>query len=119
MEKRIYDETNKLYYVLGKDGLYYPELELPEGTQYDVGKYGLMRLEYLLEHRRAEYIKLLLAGMLNEHLHKVDEECYERVEILVEQMKIGTGITERLKQTDQMKWIREIQKFGFLLKSQL
>lgn len=105
MEKRIYDETNGLYYTLEEDGLYYPKIELPEETRYDIGKYGLMRLEYLSKHCRTEYIRLLLSGMLNEHLHEVDEECYERVEILVEQMKIGVGITERLKQTDQMKWV--------------
>ena len=44
-------------------------------------------------------------GRLNKHLHEVDTQCYERVEILVEQMKAGAGITEKLKATDQMKWM--------------
>jgi len=35
----------------------------------------------------------------------VDEGCHARVEVLVEQMKAGTGITEELKSTNQMKWI--------------
>lgn len=112
MEKRIYDETNGLYYSLEEDGMYYPELELPEGTQYDIGKYGVMRMEYLAKHHRAEYIRLLLEGVLNEHLHELDEECHERMEILVEQMKIGTGITEQLKQTDQMKWVGVMNNVG-------
>ena len=43
-------------------------------------------------------------GKLNEYLHEVDEECYERMELLVEQMKVGAGITEELKASDQMKW---------------
>ena len=77
MEKRIYDEANGLYYTLEEDGMYYPKIELPEETRYDIGKYGLMRLEYLSKHCRTEYIRLLLSGMLNEHLHEVDEECYE------------------------------------------
>jgi len=112
MEKQIYDETNGLYYVLGEDGLYYPELELPEGIQYDIGKYGIMRLEYLAKYNRAEYIRLFLEGVLNGHLHELDEECHERMEILVEQMKIGTGITEQLKQTDQMKWVGVMNNVG-------
>ena len=66
MEKRIYDETNGLYYTLEEDGRYYPELELPEGTRYDIGKYGLMRQEYLAKYNRAEYIRLFLEGVLNE-----------------------------------------------------
>ena len=45
-------------------------------------------------------------GKLNECLHEVDEECYERMELLVEQMKAGAGITEELKASDQMKWVR-------------
>lgn len=44
-------------------------------------------------------------GKLNEYLHEVDEECYERMELLVEQMKVGAGITEELKASDQMKWV--------------
>ncbi len=35
----------------------------------------------------------------------MDSLCYERVELLVEQMKAGSGITEELKATDQMKWV--------------
>ena len=42
---------------------------------------------------------------LNEYLHDVDEECYQRMELLVEQMKAGAGITEELKASDQMKWV--------------
>ena len=56
-------------------------------------------------HRRGEYIKLLLDGRLNEYLHEIDTQCYEKVELLVEQMKAGAGITEELKATDQMKWV--------------
>ena len=44
-------------------------------------------------------------GKLNEYLHEVDEECHERIELLVEQMKAGAGITEELKASDQMKWV--------------
>ena len=48
---------------------------------------------------------LLMDGKLNEYLHEVDEECYEKIELLVEQMKAGAGITEELKAIDQMKWV--------------
>ena len=105
MEKHIIGE-NGISYTLGADGLYYPDLELPEGTHYEIGRFGRMRGEYLKNHRRGEYIRLLMDGKLNEYLHEVDEECYERMELLVEQMKAGAGITEELKARDQMKWVR-------------
>ena len=104
MEKHIIGE-NGIGYTLGADGLYYSDLELPEGTHYEIGRYGRMRWEYLKTHRRRDYIRLLMDGKLNEYLHEVDEECHERIELLVEQMKAGAGITEELKASDQMKWV--------------
>ena len=64
-----------------------------------------MRWEYLLANCRNEYIRLLLDGKLNEYLHEVDKECRAKVELLVEQMKAGAGITEELKAANQMKWV--------------
>ena len=104
MEKHIIGE-NGIGYTLGEDGLYYPDLQLPEGIHYEIGKYGRMRWEYLKDYHRGEYIKLLMDGQLNEHLKEIDTQCYERVELFVEVMKAGVGITEELKATDQMKWV--------------
>ena len=98
-------EENGIVYRLKKDGCYYPDIRLPEGTHYTIGKYGLMRWEYLMTTRRSEYIRLLLDGKLNEYLYEVDEECHARVEMLVEQMKAEAGITEELKVVNQMKWV--------------
>lgn len=99
---------NSIVYHLGEHDLYYPELGLPEGTHYNIGKYGLMRWEYLRTNRREKYLRLLLDGKLNEHLHEVDEECHARVEFLVKQMKIGAGITEELKAAEPMEWVGRI-----------
>ena len=57
------------------------------------------------KHRIGEYIRILMDGKLNEHLYEVDEERYERMGILVEQMKAGAGISEELKARDQMKCV--------------
>ena len=45
---------------------------------------------------------------MNEYLHEVDTQCYERVELLMKKMKAGAGITEELKNTDQMRWGRSV-----------
>ena len=104
LEKYITEE-NGISYTLGAAGLYYPDLILPKGTNYPIGKYGGMRADYLEEHRHSMYLELVFAGKWNEYLHGIDEECHQRIEILVEQMKAGAGITEQLKATDQMKWV--------------
>lgn len=50
-------------------------------------------------------MKLLLEGKLNEYLHDIDEECYEMMDRLVEQMKEKQGVTEKLKAENQMLWV--------------
>ena len=104
LRKHIIGE-NGISYTLGEDGLYYPDLRLPEGTHYEIGRYGRMRAEYLKENHRALYLELLLSGKLNEYLHQTDEECYQMMERLVEQMKEKQGVTEELKMQDQMAWV--------------
>lgn len=96
-------EENGIVYRMTEDGCYYPDLVLLEETHHNIGKYGLMRWEYLLTNCRSEYIRLLLDGKLNKYLHEVDEECHARVELLIEHMK--AGVTEELKTTNQMKWV--------------
>ena len=103
LEKMIVE--NGITYVLGEDDIYYPDLQLPEGTNYNIGKFGHMRCEYLKEFKHGYYMELLLGGKLNEYLHEVDEECYEMLDQLVEQMKDKQGVTEQLKAENQMLWV--------------
>ena len=81
MEKHIMGE-NGISYTLGEDGLYYPDLYLPEETEYPIGKYGMLRKIYLQEHRKGLYLELVLAGKLNEHLHQIDKECNQMMDSL-------------------------------------
>lgn len=104
MQKHIIGE-NRISYTLGEDGMYYPNLILPEGTNYLIGRYGRMREEYLKEYRKGLYMELLLSGGLNEHLHQTDEECYQMMERLIEQMKERQGVTEQFKADNQMLWV--------------
>ena len=104
MKKHIVGE-NGISYTLGKDGMYYPNLKLPKGTEYKIGKYGRMRAAYLKEYNHSLYLELVFAGKWNEHLHNVDEECYQRMELLIKQMKERQGVTEQLKEENQMLWV--------------
>ena len=104
MKKHIIGE-NGISYTLGEDGAYSPDLGLAEGTDYTIGKYGRMRRKYLQEYREVEYLRLFLHGGLNEHLHSVDEECEQRMEVLIEQMMERWGVNEHLKAENQMEWV--------------
>lgn len=106
MKKQIYDEKNGLNYTL-HGGYYLPDLEINEEEPI-YGKYGIMRKQFLKEHRSARYQYLVLTGKLTEHLNQVDKEVREKVEMLVEQMAEQWGVTEELKMRDQMEWVRRM-----------
>lgn len=106
MKKQIYDEKNELNYTLHGD-YYLPDLEINE-EEPTYRKYGIMRKQFLKEHRSARYQYLVLTGKLTEHLNQVDKEVREKVEILMEQMAEQWGVTEELKMQDQMEWVRRL-----------
>ena len=104
MKKQIYDEKNGMGYTLHGD-YYLPDLVLRE-EEPTYGKYGMLRKQFLKEHRSARYQYMLLTGKLNEHLNQIDQEVREQVETLMEQMTEKQGVTEELKSQDQMERVR-------------
>ena len=104
MKKQNYDEKNGLSYTLYGD-YYFPDLEINE-EEPTYGKYGIMRKQFLKEHRSARYQYLVLTGKLTEQLNQVDKEAREKVEMLMEQMVEQWGVTEELKMHEQMEWVR-------------
>ena len=106
MKKQIYDEKNGLSYTLHGD-YYLPDLVInEEETTY--GKYGIMRNQFLKEHRSVKYQYLVLTGKLTEHLNQVDKEAREKVEMLMEQMAEQWDVTEKLKTQNQMEWMQRM-----------
>lgn len=104
MKKHIYDEKNGLSYTLHGD-YYLPDLVLNE-EEPTYGKYGMLRKQFLKEHRPLRYQSLLLSGKLTAHLNQIDREVTEQVEVLMKQMAEKQGVTKELKMQDWMKWVR-------------
>ena len=103
MKKHIYDESNGLDYTLHGD-YYLPDLAVNE-EESTYGKYGMLRKQFLKEHRPARYQYLVMTGELTGHLNQVDQDARGQVEILVKQMAEKQRVTEQLKMQDQMKWV--------------
>lgn len=111
METHIYDEKNGLSYTLHGD-YYLPDLALNEEEPI-YGKYGMLRKQFLKEHRLAKYQYLLLTGKLTEHLNQIDQEARKQVEMLTEQMVKKQGVNDNLKKQDQMMWVRLMNNIKF------
>ena len=91
-----------------KNGIFYPDLALPEQTNHPIGKYGRLRLDFMLKHRRGTYTTILTEGRLNEYLHEIDEQAAELMETTMARLADERGITEKLKAADQMRWVQEM-----------
>lgn len=106
MKKHIYDEKNGLRYTLHGD-YYLPDLVINE-AEPTYGKYGMLRKQFLKEHRPARYQYLLMTGKLTEHLNAVDQEAGGQIEVLLKQMSKQLVVTEKLKSKNQMEWVRKM-----------
>lgn len=88
------------------EGEYYiPNLILPEQEAVTLNKYGRMRLNYLKEYKKAEYSIMLMEGILNKHLKEVQKTATTRVEQIINQLKVKSGLAENMKNTDVLYWI--------------
>ena len=106
MQKSFFEQRGGTYTQVG-DYLF-PNLVIEESEQRPIGKYGRMRKRYLKEHRPVLFTNLLTAGKLYRHLAEVDQACEDRMELLIMQMAENEGVTEALKASDQMEWVRRM-----------
>ncbi len=90
-----------------KTGDYYnPTLMANKEPEEALTKYGLMRKEFLKEHRRGIYTGMMLEGTLKEHCLTIQQQAEELMDVLIKQMSREQGVDEKLKALDQMKWVR-------------
>ena len=82
-----------------------PNLLPPQEEPVPHGKYALLRKKFLKEHRRITYTNLLTSGQLSSHLAEIEQTAQRQMEQMVTQMAKENGVTEELKERDQMKWV--------------
>ena len=85
-----------------------PNLLPPEDSDTPLGKYGRLRRTFLKEHHNGIYTAMLMDGSLWDHLHEIDQSCKERLDLLASQMAEQENVTEALKASDQMEWVRHM-----------
>ena len=102
-----------LYETLGgtyreENGHLIPNVTLPEQTEYQIGKYGRMHLDYIKQHRRGRYTTLLTEGKLNTRLHEIDLEANKRLDTIIPRLANERDIDEDLKARDMLRWVAEM-----------
>ena len=104
---------DNLYEKLGgtyreENGHLIPNITLPEQTDYQIGKYGQMHLDYIKRNRRGRYTTLLIEGKLNARLHEIDIEASEMLETIISRLDTERSIDENLKARDMLRWVVEM-----------
>lgn len=85
-----------------------PDLKLEDKERFNMGKYGLLKLEYLKKNKRGLYTELLMKDKLNKYLHDIDITVMEKVQKLIKKLTEKENINEELKQNNQILWVSEM-----------
>ena len=87
-----------------------PNLKLPpEETRVTLGKWGMMYKSYLEKHKKVLFSSLLGQGKLYQHCAEIEKQANEMYDLLIEQMKEAEGVTEQLKEQDQLEWVQRME----------
>ena len=104
--KTLYENLGGTYHE--ENGHLVPNVTLPEQTDYQIGKYGRMHLDYIKQHRRGRYTTLLTEGKLNTRLHEIDLEANKRLDTIIPRLATERDIDEDLKARDMLLWVAEM-----------
>lgn len=110
LKYRFIDEKTGIEYIRNGD-YYLPNLVLAEQKKIQLNKYGRLRLEYLKNHKKAEYAILFIDNKLTDHLEEVQEIATQRVEEIIKSLKEQSNLTEEIKNTDQLYWVGMMNNF--------
>lgn len=104
--KTIFEEFGGTY--TQQNDYLLPDIKIPEQPEYEVGIWGQRRRRYLKDHHRVLYYNMLTKCTLYPHLADVEQQAQEMFFRLVDEMAMQEGLTEQLKATDQMEWVRRM-----------
>lgn len=104
MNKSSFEQNGGTYRQVGDFKI--PNLTLPpEDANITLGKWGMLHKDYLLKHKKVVFITLLAEGKLWQYLSDINTQAQHMFDALVEQMKGAEGVTEQLKEENQMVWV--------------
>lgn len=110
LKERFIDERTGIEYI--KKGDYYlPNLVIEPQRKINLNRYGRLRLEYLKNHKKAEYTILFIENKLVDHLEEIQETAIKRVKEIIQELKSQSDLTEEMKNTNQLYWVGMMNNF--------
>ena len=107
MAKTIFEEMGGTYTQVGD--YYLPDLKLPEEEkQANIGVWGMRHKRFLRENHRVLYANLMTSGKLVAYIDDIEQQATTMFLRLVKELAEKENVTEELKATDQMLWVRKM-----------
>ena len=83
-------------------------LPAEEETEANIGVWGMRHKRYLKQNHKVRYYNLLTSGKLNSYLADVEQQAQDLFLRLVKDLVEQEKVTEELKATDMMLWVRNM-----------
>ena len=106
LKKHYTNEQTGIRYTIHGD-FYLPDIKVPE-ENITLGKWGMMHKSYLEKHKKALFNSLLIKGTLYQYCADIENQARDMFDTLIEQMKEAEGVTEQLKEQDQLEWVQRM-----------
>lgn len=104
MKETLFERMGGTY---RKEGDYLlPNVAAPEHPTF--GRFGQRHYAYIRKHDKILFSSLWLSGELNAYIENIDRQADEMFSQLVRDIAKNENVTERLKATDQMEWVRRM-----------
>ena len=108
MTKSLFEQNGGTYRQVGNFNI--PNIILPPEEAYiKLGKWGMLHKDYLLKHKKVLFTTLLTQGILYQHCAETENQAQDMFDTLIEQMKEAEGVTEQLKEDNQLEWVRRMK----------
>ena len=105
--KSSFEQNGGTYRQVGDFNI--PNLKTPpEEANIRLGKWGMLHKTYLEKHKKVFFNSLLMQGKLYQHCAEIEKQANKMFDMLVEQMKVIEGVTEELKEGNQMEWVQRM-----------
>lgn len=107
MANTIFEQTGGTYTQVG-DYMLPDLLPAEEETEANLGVWEMRHKRYLKQNHKVRYYNLLTSGKLNSYLADIEQQAQQLFLRLVKDLAEKENVTENLKATDQMLWVRKM-----------
>ena len=107
MANTFFEQTGGTYTQVG-DYMLPDLLPAEEEKEANIGVWGMGHKRYLKQHHKVRYYNLLTSGKLNSYLVDIEQQAQDLFSRLVKDLAEKENVTEELKATDMMLWVRNM-----------